>query len=112
MSGGGGGSYAGDDSGGKELDCNIVRRDSLTDPDPKVLKTLKKGDVCEVQLDESAGRARIVVVHKGAIVGILFFQGFTRMIECMRGGHDYIAIIQTLKGGWCEVEVRPAAPVS
>jgi hypothetical protein len=112
MSGGGGGSYAGDGGAGKDLDCNIVRRDPLTDPDPKVLKALKKGDICEVELDESAGRARIVVRHEGAIVGILFFQGFTRMIECMRRGHCYIAIIQTLKGGWCEVEVRPAPPTS
>lgn len=116
-SGGGGGSYGGggaggdgngSDSGPKEPDCDIVRRDALTSPDPKVLAQLKRGTICKVVLRQEHGKARVVVEYNGDIAGILFFQGFTRLIECIRRGHTYIAIVQAVRGGWCEVEIRPA----
>lgn len=106
MSGGGSGTE-GAGGGGHETDCNIVRRESLTDPDPKVLKKLEKGTTCDVVLEEQARRARILIEYEGETAGVFYYDGFTRLIACIRKGHSYVAVVLGVKGGWCEVEVRP-----
>jgi hypothetical protein len=110
MSGGGGGSYTPSGGGGHDTNCQIVRREALTDPDPVALHGLARGAMCFLQLDERGGRARINVIREdGQRVGILFFSGYTRLIECMRRGFEYVAIIESVRGAWCEVEIRNAA---
>ena len=108
MSGSGGGSYKPPDGGG-DYDCRVMRRESLTDPDPIVVKTLQIDDRCMLQIQElSGGRARIDVLEPrgGRPAGVLFFRGYTRLIQCMRDGFNYVGIVQSVRGGWVELEIR------
>jgi hypothetical protein len=109
MSGGGGGGAGFSGTAGSDyVDCNIVKRDALVDPVPEVIKTLKKGDSLNVAVERMAGRARLIATADGKLAGILFFQGFTKLIECIEKEHwQYVAVVQNVRGGWCEVEVRP-----
>jgi hypothetical protein len=108
MSGSGGGGYKPPEGGG-DNDCRIVRRESVTDPDPTVVATLRVNDRCLLQLEElPGGRARIDVLEPRAqhVVGVLFFRGYTRLIKCMRDGFAYVGIVQSVRGGWVELEIR------
>lgn len=101
MSGGGGGGYGGPTRQGS--DCNIVERVPLNSPQPAVVRTLKVGDVLDVEELNQALIAR----HQGAIAGSLTPQRLLDLLDCIERGNVYVAVVCKVKGGLCEVEIHP-----
>jgi len=105
----GGGGFGGGQP--EERDCNIIERVSLTSPVPAVISTLKKGDKLDVRIRTQAGRDSVVAhAPSGVIAGAIILSSVQRtrdLIECLREGWHYDAIVLDIKGGLCNVEVRP-----
>ncbi len=101
----GGSSAGGRPSGPTQGDCNIVEKTPLNSPQAAVIKTLKVGDVLDVDLSKAG---KVVVARKaGAIAGSLTPFRLVELIDCMQHGRKYVAVVTQLKGGYCEVEIRP-----
>jgi hypothetical protein len=101
MSGGGGGGYGGPTRQGG--DCNIIERVALNSPKPAVVTKLKVGDVLAVE--ERGGT--LIATYQGADAGALTPNRLLDLLDCIRTGSHYRAIVQRLVGGLCEVEIRP-----
>lgn len=99
--GGGGGGYSGPTRG--TGDCNIVERVALNSPKPAVVGALKVGDVLAVT--ENAGS--LVASSSKGIAGALTPRRLLDLLDCISRGHEYVAVVAKLKGGLCEVEIRP-----
>lgn len=101
-SGGGGGSpYFGDEV----PDCSKLRiRTNLGSPDPKVVATLKKGDVLAVVYEPPRGPL-YVETSKGKRAGSILTGDQVKLISCIADGHTYAAEVLSVSGGKCEVEI-------
>ena len=101
MSGGGGGGYSGPTR--QSSDCKIVERVPLNSPKPAVVTTLTVGDLLDVEERDGS----LVALHQGAAAGSLTPQRLLDLLDCIQSGHEYVAAVLKLKGGLCEVEIRP-----
>ena len=86
----------------------------LNSANAQVLKGLKVGDVLRIELKTNPGGARPSVIAvkpkpKPEIAGAITSAIAPRLIDCISRGFMYVAIVKELKGGYCTVEVRPAA---
>ncbi len=94
-----------------QLDCNIVERVSLASPVPAVVATLQKGDKLDVRIRTQNDRDSVVAhAASGAIAGAIILSSVQRtrdLIECVRQGRHYDATVVDVKGGLCNVEIRP-----
>lgn len=108
MSGHGGGGYGGGGGVGDEVDCvSIFFTTYLNSPDPVVLSTLEAKDVLDLRRPDSE-RPRIeAVTANGKIAGSVTGGKHAELIACMGQGLKYIALVLSVSGGRCEVEVRP-----
>lgn len=100
-----------EDGGGDQLDCNIVERISLTNPVVAVIATIKKGDQLPIEIRQVGQREAVVAKKNGQIAGAIILSSVKRMgdlIACIRRGNRYDAIVLSVKGAICEVEVHPA----
>ena len=85
--------------------CEImVIRTRLVSPNPAVITKLKKGDQLDVAAKSATGPA--LVLYNGGIAGSIMDSRVLRLLECIEKGYDYIALVQSVSGGSCEVEVR------
>lgn len=100
--GGGGGGGGGGSAGG---DCNIVERVPLNSPKAAVIARLKVSDELNV---EQRG-ASVVALSGTDIAGSLTPRRLDELIECMNQGRQYVAVVLTIRGALCEVEIRPRA---
>jgi len=112
MSGGGGG---GDPTGGglppgevgPELDCaSLYDRTILNSPVPDVLSKLKKGGVLSLTLSSPKGPL-LAVTDGGETAGSITSSKMVQLILCIEQGFRFIAIIQDIVGGRCDVLIRP-----
>jgi hypothetical protein len=107
MSGGGGG---GGGSPDQPIDCATVKLSTvLASPDPRVIPTLKTDDQLNLTLREGTPPVVLAVASNGAEAGAIAVSNITRLIECMRQGYRYVAIVLSVKGGEVRVTVRPAS---
>lgn len=115
--GGGGGDWRPDpikpkarpkgDGGGGEPDlCDISERTNLNSVDRSVLATVAAGSVLLVQYDQGPPRRLLAVTGNGAIVGSITSPSMPQVIQCMQAGRSYEAIVLSIHGGICQVEVR------
>jgi hypothetical protein len=100
--GGGGGSSSGGSSAG---DCSIVERVPLNSPQAAVVATLIQGQKLNVEL--RGGSVVAVVAASNSIAGSLTPRRLVELIDCMDQGRQYHAVIITVRGALCEVEIRP-----
>ena len=107
MSGSGGGGGGGGGIGKKDCSSLFIKT-YLNSPKPSVLNTLKKGDVLQVEL-AGTGARRIVQAStkKGAVAGSITGADLADLIACINEGYDFVAIVESVSGGSCEVTVRP-----
>lgn len=103
MSGGGGGGYGGPTR--NITDCNIVERVPLNSPQAAVLAVLQVGTVLDVEVVTPG--PLLVAKHKGQIAGSLTPQTLLDLLDCIAKGRVYVAQVVLIRGGLCEVEVRP-----
>lgn len=86
------------------IDCmRIMEKTILNSPVPEVVSTLKTGDILKVSLRE---RSLVAVTENNAVAGALTPPLLPRIVECINEGYEYIAIVQTVSGGRCIVEIR------
>ncbi len=101
------GSSGGGTGGGgvpPSIDCTrILEKTILNSPVPKVVSSLKKGDILTVMVQE---RSLVAVTEDGDIAGALTPPLLPRIVECIDEGYEYVAIVLQISGGQCNVEVR------
>jgi hypothetical protein len=100
-SGGAGGSG---DSGGDDC-ASILEITSLASPVPDVLKTLKQGDLLDLKPKTKTGPLQ-AFTSKGKIAGSVTSGSAVRMINCIEKGFAFVAIVNLIDGGKCEVTIR------
>lgn len=100
MSGGGTG-YGGPER--HVTDCNIVESVPLNSPQPLIVRKLKKGDILSVEVDGKS----LVAKLEGDKAGALTPSSLLDLLDCIEKGKEYVAVVTTIKGGFCEVEIRP-----
>ncbi|MDD5169680.1 MAG: hypothetical protein PHN75_12740 [Syntrophales bacterium] len=106
--GGGGTGGAGDGGGGipptPPIDCaRIMEKTILNSPVPEVINALKSGDILNVKLQ---GKSLVATTKEGKVAGALTPPLLPRIVQCIAEGHEYVAIVLSVSGGQCTVEVR------
>ena len=105
-SGGGGGGQSRD-----QLDCEtLVLKTHLNSPKPAVLTTLKKGSRLKIELQSQGGKSIVVATTtQGQVAGSITGAGLASLINCLRSGFPFHAVVVSIAGGGCEVTVQPGA---
>jgi hypothetical protein len=108
MSGSSGSSGSG---GGGQPDppasCLFSFTTTLNSPVPSVLAQLRISDVLDVQILNQSPE-RIGAVHPTlGLAGTITAQEVTRLLNCLRGGFHYDAVVIELRSPVCRIEVRP-----
>jgi hypothetical protein len=102
------------DVGGEEVNCDsLVVDTTLNSPDRAVVNTLKIGMKLVVALDRTPqGRDLLVArTQSGSTAGSLTPPRLLDIINCMKGGHNYIAeLLADPTGGDCRVRIRTGTP--
>lgn len=107
----GGGSYdpiggPGVPDGGK---CPTIIRDvNLISPDDSVLTKLTVGSKLDLGVIEVNGKSSLRASFNGEDAGGIVSTQAGQLIKCILDGHRYIAIVTSLDGGSCILEVRMA----
>lgn len=106
-SGAGGASGAGG-SGGTAQDCtNIFERTTLASPVPAVLALLRSSSVLTLQAQSPQGPL-LATIADGRVAGSITSASLVRLLRCIAEGYGFVAIVLTVSGGKCDVEIRPA----
>lgn len=113
MSGSGGGSGSGSGSGGARFtDClDIMAQTVLNSPVPEVIGDLKKGDILSISISMEGERRRVLATKSGLIAGSITFGQLATLINCIEDGYEFVAIIISISGGSCIVEIRPKSEI-
>jgi hypothetical protein len=92
-------------------DCEtFVLKTHLNSPKPAVLKTLKKGSKLTIELQSQGGKSIVVAkTAQGQVAGSVTGAGLASLINCLRGGFQFHALVVSIAGGGCEVAVQPGA---
>lgn len=106
MSGSGGGGGGG---GSQRKDCSsLYIKTYLNSPKPAVLKTLKKNDELNVTLSGTGANKVVQASTKaGAVAGSITGADLADLIACLQKGYKFVAVVEAVSGGSCEVTVRP-----
>lgn len=100
-SGGGGGGSTPDDI----VDCaSISFKTILNSPNSSVIAQLKPSDILKLKLKSPTGPL-VAITKEGKEAGSITSAMLARLIECITGGHKYIAKVIEIDGGKCEVHV-------
>jgi hypothetical protein len=113
--GGGGGGGNGNGRRGEEVppprdfaDCEAIRFETvLASPQQAVIASLLVGQVLLLRLGSQQNRPVVdAVTDAGDRAGSITSTHLTQLIECLQGGHDYVADVLDLDGGACRVLVH------
>jgi hypothetical protein len=86
-------------------DCSLTTiRTQLFSPDPKVLKKITVGDNLNIQLANPSGPC--VALYKGNIAGTIISKDLMQLINCIKKGFQFIAVVRSLSGGSCAVTIK------
>lgn len=99
---------SGGKGGGTSRDpCHITELTTLNSPNRTVVTTLRDGDLLDVQLQAGPPR-QLVAEHNGTVAGSITSPKSAQIIQCIsRQGRAYVAEVRSIRGGLCQVEVRP-----
>jgi len=87
----------------------VQLRTHLSSPKPAVIKTLQKNDQLTVELQNHGGRSVVVAkTAKGQEAGSITGSGLAKLIECLHQGHPFKAVVISVEGGGCLVNVTSA----
>lgn len=110
MSGPGGSSPPRGGNGGGGVDCDsLVVDTTLNSPEPAVVKTLKKGSKLGVEVGQSPHGRDILLAKTadGKIAGSLTPPRVLDIMNCLKGGHQYIAeVLADPTDGDCRVRIH------
>ncbi len=104
--GGGGGVGAGDEI----TECaSLIFRTTLNSPDPTVLNDLAENDVLSVRRTGPGNRRIVAVTEQGATAGSITHGKQVDLLRCLEDGVPFVARVERVSGGACDVQVRPKA---
>ena len=84
-------------------DCkDISIKTNVTSPDPSVLKTVKVGDLLDIELQTSTGPI-IALTSKKKILGSIFTTNPKLLIDCISKGFNYRGRILLIDGADCQI---------
>lgn len=87
-------------------DCNSLNiRTQIASPNPKVIATLKVGDVLKISVTPPRGPATFVT-NKKEVAGAMLPGDLHKLIDCINEGHEYIAKVVDIKGANCQVLIK------
>ncbi len=98
-----GGSGGGQVNGGC---ADIFVQTTLASPVPEVIKKLKPNDVLRFQLQGERGPL-LAITDQKEIAGSITSSYLARIIRCITEGYKFIAIVKSVNGGRCDIEIRP-----
>ena len=98
------GGTSGQDGSASRDPCDITEVTTLNSPDRTVLATLRDADVLVIQLQD--GR-RLLAKHGDRVAGSVTSASHARILQCMRQGREYEAVVLSVRGGACQVRLQP-----
>lgn len=99
----GGGPVGGGPQGGE---CQkIYKPINLASSQEGVLKKLKRGSQMDLSVEDVGGKPSLRVMYQGKYAGSIL-KNAAQIIDCINRGHTYVAIVTSLDGGSCVLEVR------
>ena len=86
--------------------CDITEITTLSSPNPLVLSTLQVGVVLKIVLKPGPPR-QLLAMRRSDVAGAITSPKSPQIMQCIsHEGRSYIAVVQTVRGGSCGVEVR------
>lgn len=91
---------------GQPTDClRYTKETVLSSPQPDVIGKLRVDDQLEIVFDDLVEQRVIVAkTSSNEIAGSITGEG--RLRTCMIEGHPYVAIVRSVSGGACKVQIR------
>ena len=87
--------------------CDVTEVTLLNSPNRTVVSTLRVGDRLVIELRPGPPR-QLLAVHASQIAGSITSPKSAQIILCIqRQNRAYIAEVRSIRGGLCEVEIRP-----
>ena len=95
-------------SSGAISDCaSLFFTTALASPVAGVIATLKIGEVLSLKAPTPPSTVVLAVTAAGSTAGSVISPHHAKMVDCMRQGFGYVAIVRSISGGACDVEIRP-----
>jgi uncharacterized membrane protein YeaQ/YmgE (transglycosylase-associated protein family) len=92
---------------GNGSDCaKLHEQTTLNSVDPNVLSTIKKDDILTIHAQSPRGPL-VVLNQSGGVVGSITSASLAKILDCINDGFEYVAIVQSVKGGQVIVLIRP-----
>ena len=106
MSGSGHSSGGGPSAASNDVDCSqLTDETTLNSPDPNVIRELSVGDVLVIVLANER-QSLVAMDSHGNIAGSITSNLMLQFIKCLDGGFEYVAVVQSIVGGQCTVQIR------
>ncbi|MCW4452165.1 hypothetical protein OK344_08080 [Kaistella sp. BT6-1-3] len=103
MSGSGGGGYVPPQSA--KFDCNTgIINTSVSSVDLTVLSSQNIGDILQVELSET--ETVVLSDGNGEILGSIIHTNTADLIECIKSGNEYEAVITSINTPSCRVKIE------
>lgn len=93
---------------GRGVDCaSLFFTTALASPVAAVVRSLRKED--ELTLELRSADSNIVLAKTGEdlVAGSIVSPYQAKLVRCMRDGFSFIGLVRSVKGGSCEIDVRP-----
>ena len=91
----------------EEGDCSeLFDRVTLASPVPEVLSALRTNSILSLVQQVQEGPL-LAVADTGAVAGSITGAVLGRLLACIDAGYSYVAVVVTINGGRCVVDVRP-----
>jgi len=84
--------------------CDIFEETALNSPVPEVIKTLRPGDILNLN---QQGRTVVALTSQGKQAGSITFRRLADLLECIGQHWIYVAEVKRITGGMCQVYIRP-----
>jgi len=104
----GGSSIGGGGGGGNDqVTCEtLIVKTVLNSPNPEVVPHLREGEILSIEL---RGTSLVAMTANGEIAGSITSTMMAKILECIRRGFKYVALVKKISGGHCDVEIRPSS---
>lgn len=80
---------------------------ALNFPRPILLTQIQIDDILQLQLHPQEDKNVVLVLYQGQVAGYIPLTAHPILIESMRAGNDFDAIVREIYGGHCRVRLRP-----
>jgi hypothetical protein len=102
----GGGGFASFRFNSQDFPCSGKKINTqLSSPNAEVIATLAPGDILDIELLFS--KTRLVAVADGEVAGVIVNKEMLKIIECMKKGFNFQAVVRSVFNGRCAITIEP-----